>query len=130
MWKAALAGAMLATTGVNLCLAQDFASNTSAQTEQRMPSVTGAHIARLKAALRLNADQLKHWPAVESALRRLSRKEASGNGSISGAVVHADAVRRVAAAARPLINALDDRQKQEGMQVIRALGFSSLASAL
>ena len=132
MLKAALAGAMLATTGATLCLAQDsdFTSRGHFQTQQRTPTVTAGHIARLKAALKLNADQQKHWPAVESALRRLSRKEASGNGSISGAVVHADALRRVASAARPLINALDDRQKQAGMQVIRALGFSSLASAL
>ena len=131
MWKAALAGAMLATTGMNLCLAQDYdvANYGSAQTE-RTPTVTAGHIARLKAALSLTPEQQKYWPAVEAALRRLSSREASGLRSVSAAVGQANALRRVAAAARPLIGALNERQKEAGMSVIRALGFSSLASAL
>jgi hypothetical protein len=42
----------------------------------------------------------------------------------------ANAMRRVAAAARPLINSLSDQQRQAGMQVIRSSGLSHLASAL
>ena len=132
MWKAALAGAMLATTGATLCLAQDYdvANYASAQTEQRTPSVTAGHIARLKSALKLTAEQHKYWPAVESALRRLSSREASASGRVSAAVGQADAIRRIASAARPLIGALSEKQRQDGANVIRALGFSSLASAL
>ena len=127
MWKAALAGAMLATTGTTLCLAQDFANYGTAQTEQRTPSVTAGHIARLRAALKLTAEQQKYWPAVEGALRRLSRNEASG---VRAAVGQANAIRRVAAAARPLIGSLTEKQRQDGVSVINALGFSSLASAM
>ena len=137
MWKAALAGAMLATTGVTFVQAQDhqYGAYESTQAGQRAPTVTSGHIARLKAALRLTPAQQKYWPAVESALRSLGRSEANASGRgwtkrAGAAVGSANAVRRVAAAARPLVSVLDERQKQDGMQVIRALGFSSLASAL
>jgi hypothetical protein len=49
---------------------------------------------------------------------------------VAAAAVDANALRRVVSAARPLIKSLDDQQKQDGMQVINSLGFSSLASAL
>jgi hypothetical protein len=130
MWKAALAGVVLATTGATFCLAQDFeySSATGTHTEQRAPTVTAGHIARLKAALKLTPEQHRFWPAVESALRRLSRRDAGG--TVSAAVGQANAIRRVASAARPLIGALTEKQKEDGMRAIRALGFSSLASAL
>jgi len=49
---------------------------------------------------------------------------------VAAAAVDANALRRVASAARPLISSLDEKQRQDGMRVINALGFSSLASAL
>jgi hypothetical protein len=128
MWKAALAGVMLAMTiaGGGLMTAQPAVADSAVVTE--------GHIARLKAALRLTAEQRRHWPAVAAALRGLSR---ASNGAAQGlrqrasaAVGSANAVRRVAAAARPLINSLTAEQKQAGMQVIRASGLSHLASAL
>lgn len=134
MWKAALAGAMLATTGANFCLAQDFASTEYARPAKQGPTVTTGHIARLKAALKLTPEQQRHWPAVASALHNLARKSSADVQGLrqraSAAVGSADAVRRVAAAARPLIASLSEQQKQAGMQVIRASGFASLASAM
>jgi hypothetical protein len=135
MWKAALAGAMLATTGATFCVAQEFApaAYENAQRAQRGPVVTAGHIARLRAALKLTPSQQRYWPAVERALRRLNSGSAAGQSwgrRASAAVGQADAVRRVAAAARPLIGVLDEKQKQDGMRLIRALGFSSLASAM
>jgi hypothetical protein len=137
MWKAVLAGAMLATVGATVCQAEDFASASYENYEyvepvQRTPAVTSGHIARLKAALRLTAAQKKYWPAVETALRKLAHR-GSGQGwrqRARAAVGSANAIRRVAAAARPLIRALSEQQRQDGMRVIQALGFSSLASAL
>jgi hypothetical protein len=83
----------------------------------------------------LTAEQQRHWPAVAAALRGLSRT--GNNGSTQGlrqrasaAVGTANAVRRVVAAAGPLVRSLTAEQKQSGMQVIRASGFSHLASAL
>ncbi|MGH6768094.1 MAG: hypothetical protein ACRECO_03625 [Xanthobacteraceae bacterium] len=135
MLKAALAGVVLATTGATFCVAQDFAPAAyhRAQPAQRGPVVTAGHIARLRAALKLTPSQQKYWPAVERALRRLTGRAGSEQGwrrRASAAVGQADAARRVAAAARPLIGVLNDKQKQDGMRVIRALGFSSLASAM
>jgi len=124
MWKAALAGAMLATTGATSCLAQDYsnANYEQSQPARRGPAISEGHIARLKAALQLTPQQQRYWPAVASALRGLARA--------SGTVGSANAVRRVASAARPLISSLTDQQRQAGMQVIRASGFAHLASAL
>jgi len=121
MWKAALAGAMLAATGPTFCLAQDYNSTNyeESQSARRGPVVTAGHIAGLRAALRLTSEQQRHWPAVASALR-----------AISGRSANADAVSRVISAAQPLINSLTDQQRQAGMRVIRASGFSSLAAAL
>ncbi len=147
MWKAALAGAMLATMGATCVSAQtyetasyesDYQSGRRSEPGRASGAkvVTEGHIARLKAALRLTAAQLHYWPAVESALRTLSHrqnKDRSADGvarRIAAAAVDANAMRRVASAAGPLLGSLDERQKAEGMRVIRALGFSSLASAL
>jgi hypothetical protein len=134
MWKAALAGALLATTGATLGLAQEF-ETASYQRSQAGSVITEGHIARLKGALRLTAEQQRHWPAVASALRGLSRASsnagtAQGVGRATAAMSAANAMRRVAAAARPLINSLSDQQRQAGMQVIRSSGLSHLASAL
>ena len=142
MWKAALAGAMLATTGTTCVLAQAYETASYEQSQGESGRSTGAkvvtagHIARLKAALRLTAAQIHYWPAVESALRGLSQRQTraqNGDGvarRIAAAAVDANALRRVVSAARPLISSLDEKQRQDGMRVIRALGFSSLASAL
>jgi hypothetical protein len=143
MWKVALAGAMLATMGATCVSAQTYetASYEAGQASEsgqatRGKVVTEGHIARLKAALRLTSAQLHYWPAVESALRSLSHrqsKDRSGDSvarRIAAAAVDANAMRRVASAAGPLLGSLDEKQKAEGMRVIRSLGFSSLASAL
>ena len=142
MWKAALAGAMLATVGATCVSAQTYetASYEAGQANESGTShakvVTEGHIARLKAALRLTSAQLHYWPAVESALRSLSHRQSKDRSAdgvarrIAAAAIDANAMRRVASAAAPLIGSLDEKQRQDGTRVIRALGFSSLASAL
>jgi hypothetical protein len=140
MWKVALAGAMLATVGVQCAFAQTYETASYEESQVSHTSqtkvVTEGHIARLKAALRLTSAQLHYWPAVESALRSLSHrqsKDRSADGMarrIAAAAVDANALRRVVSAAGPLIGSLDDKQRQDGMRIIRSLGFSSLASAL
>jgi hypothetical protein len=90
----------------------------------------------LRTALRLTATQQHFWPAVESALRNVVHRRSRDHASAgvlhraAAAVGDADGMRRVAAAAGPLIGSLDEKQKQDGMRVIRAMGFGSLASAL
>jgi hypothetical protein len=66
-------------------------------------------------------------------LSQRQSKDHSGDGvarRIAAAAIDANALRRVVSAAGPLIGSLDEKQRQDGLRVIRALGFSSLASAL
>jgi hypothetical protein len=137
MWKAAVAGLVLATMGATWGSAQEYqAASYESGSASRGPVVTSGHIARLKAALKLTAAQMHYWPAVENALRGLAQRHGRDHGAdgmmrrVAAAAVDANALRRVVSAARPLIKSLDDQQKQDGMQVINSLGFSSLASAL
>jgi hypothetical protein len=141
MYKAALAGAVLAAMGTTCTFAQNYETASYEQTGESGHTsgakvVTAGHIARLKAALRLTSAQLHYWPAVESALRGLSQRQSkdhSGDGvarRIAAAAIDANALRRVVSAAGPLIGSLDEMQRQDGLRVIRALGFASLASAL
>src|SRR3954464_10080532 len=109
MWKAALAGVVLATIGVTCVAAQDYqTASYESGTASRGPVVTSGHIARLKAALKLTAAQMQHWPAVESALRGLAQRhdrDRRGDGMarrLAAAAVDANALRRVVSAARPL----------------------------
>jgi hypothetical protein len=133
MWKAALVGAFaLATIGITGVSAQDGEGNSFVVTE--------SHIAQFRAALRLTAAQERYWPAVESALRNLvKRQQAQDDGSngmvyrlsskAAGIVVDAVGFKRVVAAAAPLLKSLDEEQKEQARSAARAMGFASLASA-
>ncbi len=74
-------------------------------------------IMRCHAALKLKAEQEKHWPAVVAALRALSR----------GPVTE-EAVRRAAPAVTPLLETLDDRQRQVAMNFAQRAGLTQYAS--
>jgi hypothetical protein len=140
MMKAALAGAVaLATVAFVSTGPAGFAvSSASAQevdtTASIGPTVTEAKIARLKQTLHLTAEQAVHWHPVESALRRMiasSRRDTSNSGmvqrvraKVSGYATTASSFQEVASAAGPLIASLDEKQKQEGMRLIRQFGFS------
>ena len=98
-------------------------------TADDIAAFTDARIAALKTALRLTPEQEKNWPAVEQALRdiskeRLARRAARG---IAGQPVdaterlrdRADALaaraatlRRLADAEKPLYQSLDEAQKR------------------
>ena len=138
MWKIALAGAMLAATGASLSFAQIIETETTAVTQTASgPVVTEGQIASLKSVLKLKPEQQRHWPAVASALRNLAHRQNRAQADsatgwrqrVASAAFDANAIRRVASAAAPLIGSLDDRQKQEGMRLVHSLGFGSLASA-
>lgn len=98
--------------------------------------VTEGHIARLRAALRLNATQEPHWRAVESTLRsiiRRERREDAGEGLVqrvraraSGYVVQVSALQQLASVAQPLIASLDEGQRKAGMAAMRSMGVSAL----
>jgi len=142
MLKAALAGAFaLATIGC-LSISSGRVQFAQAQAEEAIsettgavsaaPSVTEAKIARLKRALRLKPEQEVHWHPVEATLRKLARaaKRESGSGiiqrvkaKVASYASHASAYQQVASVAGPLIASLDDKQRQDGMRIIREFGF-------
>lgn len=75
-------------------------------------------ILRYRAALKLKAEQEKHWPAVAAALRVLAREPN----------VDEAAVRRFAPAVQPLLVTLDDSQKQVAKGLVQKAGLTQYAS--
>jgi hypothetical protein len=143
MLKAALAGAFafatigsLSISSGRIELSQIKAQEVVAETTGSVnagPTVTEAKIARLRRALRLTAAQEVHWQPVESTLRKIaqaSKREGSVGlvqrvkAKVSGYAHQASAYQQVASAAGPLIASLDEKQKQDGMRIIREFGFS------
>jgi hypothetical protein len=142
MLKSALAGAFaLAAIGSSVSFAQDYQLQSYPQ-ERAGSSDTGminSKIAQFKSALHLTSDQQRHWPRVEAVLRdvvaRANQQEASAEGyvqrvtnRVGSAMVTANTVRRLVAAANPLIKSLDPGQKQVAMAIARDMGFGAVAA--
>jgi hypothetical protein len=96
------------------------------------------NIARIKRVLKLTPAQLAYWPPVESALRRVAREQQASSGGLIHRISHrvvsivltGAAIRRLAAAARPLIARLDDGQKLAAAQLAEEMGLGSVVAAL
>jgi zinc resistance-associated protein len=143
MWKAALAGALaLATVGSSVVSAEEYTGDSGERVRPAAQAglvLTSAHITRFKAVLKLTPAQEPYWPAVEAALRDLisqQKQEAASAGylqrfsnRLGAAAVNAQSLRRVMAAAMPLIKTLDEGQKRDAMVMARALGVSHVAAA-
>lgn len=99
-----------------------------------------ARIAALKAGLKLTPDQEKNWPAVESALRDLTKQRSERVAARASADRPADpmqrlslraqtmesrsaALKRFADAAEPLYQSLDNGQKHRFMVLARVSGL-------
>jgi zinc resistance-associated protein len=156
MLKSALAGAVaLATIGMTLAHADDYADrgnyyggrDTSMQLQSYTPerangsnSEVSSRIAQFKSALHLNSDQQRHWPRVEAVLRdvvsRRNVQEASADDGFvrnisaraSAVVLNANSIRRLVAAANPLIKSLDQDQKRTAIALARDMGFGAVAA--
>ena len=131
MRKAVFAGAVaLAMMGPLLVSEQGFGPSTASAQDA---VVTEGKIARLRGALRLTSEQMQHWRPVEAALRAAIReqREAEGLvqkvrdrvGSYAGSAM---AIQRAMSAAGPLIASLDERQRESGRNVLRAMGGASM----
>ncbi len=113
---------------------------------QDMTAFADARIAALKAGLELTPDQQKNWPAVESAMRDLAKQRADRFAArkaarvAQGASTPADpmarlsrraeamqdrgaALKKLADAAKPLYDSLNDAQKHRFMVLARLGGF-------
>lgn len=140
----ALVGALALATSVGIwsASADEVGTGSETRTVSRVTSVlTDAHIARLKGMLRLSPAQERYWPPVEAALRHFARQQAKEDANAAGFVqrvrdqasaitAQAIGVKRVMAAASPLIKCLDEGQKRDVVTLARALGFDKLAAAL
>lgn len=129
MWKSALVGAgALATAGtfsVPIAVHAEESRSFEQQTARVAGLMSERQIRRFKAALRLNADQERYWPAVASVLRtmRLGNRAAA-------MVTNATSLPRLVSVARPLFHSLDDGQKQVALRLVQSLGFGSFVAAL
>jgi len=92
-------------------------------------------IAGLKTRLRLSDDQMGYWPAVESALRDVARKQLRHTGkSMQGGKINIDVnspeVQQLIWAAMPLLMRLRDEQKSEIRKLARIMGLEQVASQI
>jgi len=128
MSKAVFAGAVALAMMGPLFVSEKGIGPVSASAQEVI--VTEGKIARLRGALRLTAEQLPHWRPVEAALRAAIREQrGEGNGwvhqvreRVSGYAGSAMALQRAMSAAGPLIASLDERQRESGRNVLRAMG--------
>ena len=145
MWKSVLAGTTaLMIAGSSLVYAQEQPGAPDGArrwrpTAEDVSAFTDARIAGLKAGLKLTPDQEKVWPAVESAIRDLSKQRADrlaarasaprATDPIERMSLHADAMTQIAAglkkladAARPLYQKLDEGQKHRFVVLVHRGG--------
>jgi hypothetical protein len=114
-----------------------------------MSAFMDAHIAALKAGLKLSAEQERLWPPVESAIRNLANlhlthmqamRQSRGMmasdpvGLLRSMADHmsqgADAMRKLADAAAPLYATLDEAQKRRLQVLVRMGGRGMMGGAM
>ena len=122
--------------GGTFAAVDDGAQRHAQFTAEDRAAFLDAHIAALKAGLELNAEQEKNWPPLESAMRDLAKQRAErfaawkerrddnqdGDAEISPIdrlaraserlSARAADLQKLAAAAKPLYDSLDDGQKR------------------
>jgi zinc resistance-associated protein len=145
MWKTVLAGTTaLAIAGGTLAYAQGPGGSGRAPhwrpTAEDISAFADARVAALHAGLKLNADQEKNWPAVESALRDLAKQRSQWFSARASADRPKDpverlnlraetmeqrgaALKKLADAAGPLYKSLDEAQKHRFVVLARLGGL-------
>ena len=145
MWKTVLAGtAALAIAGSSLVYAQQGPGGSDRAPHWRpsaedISAFGDARIAALHAGLKLTAEQEKNWPALESALRDLAKQRSERftarasadrpTDAIERLTLRADAMtqrgaalKKLAEAAGPLYQSLDEGQKERFVMLARLDG--------
>ena len=163
MWKAVLAGTTAAViAGSSLVLAQQMPDRDGGQiagptlvvdqqeadrdghprwrpSAEDRSAFTDARIAALKAGLKLTPEQEKNWPALEAAIRDMSKARADRMAARGNEQPPADPVeslhrraealgtaavnlKKLGDAEEPLYKSLDDAQKQRFQVLTRAFG--------
>ncbi|HSV25833.1 MAG TPA: hypothetical protein VLJ17_22755 [Xanthobacteraceae bacterium] len=133
MWRGTLAIALITIGSFFISLEGIGMAPAAAQDVM----VTDAQITQLKSVLKLTLAQERLWRPVETALRALLDRRvpqetvAAGfvhraRTRVAGLMLNAVALRRLASVAQPLINSLDQRQKDDGLTFMRTVGMASL----
>ncbi|HEX3709208.1 MAG TPA: Spy/CpxP family protein refolding chaperone [Pseudolabrys sp.] len=149
MWKTVLAGTTaLAIAGTSLAFAQlgpagkmhEHHEHHWRMSAQDITAFGDARIAAIHAGLKLNADQEKNWPAVQSALSDIAKQRSERFAARASADRPKDPIERMslradvmsqrgaslkklADAAGPLYKSLDDAQKHRFMVLARLGGM-------
>ncbi len=97
--------------------------------------LSDAHIAGIRERLHLSSDQESYWPAVESALRAVSRRLQAArlsNPNAGNVPIDPDSeeVQQLKSAAMPLLFQLREDQKDEVRKLARVMGLDKVASAI
>jgi zinc resistance-associated protein len=151
MWKTLIAGtAMMMIAGSTLASAQQSSpaerSHRTQLTTDDIAAFADARIAALKAALKLTPAQEKNWPAVEQAVRDISkdriaereaRRVAGQRTDVTDRLrdradaltTRAAALRRLADAEKPLYQSLDEAQKRRFGMALRFAAHRRRAEA-
>ncbi len=145
MWKTVLAGTTaLAIAGASLAYAAQPGRSDQDHAQRWRPTVEDitalgdARIAALKAGLKLTPDQEKLWPAMEEAMRGVTKQRADSYAArsadrpsdpIERLAARAEsieargaALKKLAAAAAPLYGSLDESQKRRFMMLAQLGG--------
>jgi zinc resistance-associated protein len=151
MWKTLIAGtAMLMIAGSTLASAQQSSPaerpHRPQLTADDIAAFADARIAALKAALKLTPAQEKNWPAVEQAVRDISKdriaereaRRAAGQRTdvterlrdrADALTTRAAALRRLADAEKPLYQSLNEAQKRRFGMALRFAAHRHRAEA-
>ena len=92
--------------------------------------MTGSEIGRIRAALRLTAEQLPLWRPVEAVLRDIGRQQLAQIRNGDKPDVNMSAMTRVYYAAQSLLGTLRPDQKEQVRRLARSMGYASVASML
>jgi hypothetical protein len=105
------------------------------QPQKNYALLSDGQIAGIKDRLKLSASQESYWPAVESALRAVSRKihaARQANPNVQGVPIDPDSaeVQQLKSAAMPLLFQLREDQKNEVRSLARIIGLEKVAAMI
>ena len=136
LFAGAIALALFGLAPATFTSAQATEADTFASGQQAMINLN-----RMKAVLRLSAEQQAYLPPVEAALADIAREQSSASATSNGyfarikrgivaVTMNSAALARLAHAARPLLASLDDRQRQAARGLAREMGLGAMVAAL
>jgi hypothetical protein len=105
------------------------------QAQKSYALLSDAQIAGIKERLKLSDSQESYWPAVEQALKAMSRKlhaarQADPNATAAQLDPDSAEVQQLKSAAMPLLFQLRDDQKEEVRKLARIIGLDKVAAAI